>query len=90
MALDYSNWKDFRFKGAIFVKNKQGAEIESIEVVPDLVEFMVIGSESWLKQAVLNVDLMLAPKAGLDIMSPKTVSFFYYLQHKSEMRLALT
>ena len=88
LALDSSNWKDFRFKGVIYVKNKLGADIESIEVIPDLIDFMVNGTEPFLKQAIFNVDLALAPKPGQDITIPKTVSFFYYLQHKSELRQA--
>jgi len=68
------------------MKNRLGADIETIEVVPDLVDFMVNGAEPFLKQAIFNIDLAVAPKVGQDITTPKTISFYYYLQHKSELR----
>jgi len=57
LKLDPSNWKDFRFKGVISIRNYLHQELESFEVVPDISEFVNNGKESWLKQAVFNVDL---------------------------------
>jgi len=84
--LEPSNWKDFRFKGCIVVKNVHNEEIETIEVVPDIVEFVNNGSESWLKQAIYNVDLTINWTNKSDVFAPRSISFFYYIREKGNMR----